>query len=148
MKKRGYSSKVDTWALGVMLYEMLMGVTPFHSYEMKDLIAKINDGRYKLTLKEPITIECSLFLVQCLQSNEADRIPMEELQDHPFISASMHGSPLTRMKLDQFDDEMKKSEQFEAPYNTIIKGQDSVTNDDHSVVYSTKNGDQLKILVN
>jgi len=56
LKKRGYSSKVDTWALGVMLYEMLMGVTPFHSYEMKDLIAKINDGRYKLTLKEQITI--------------------------------------------------------------------------------------------
>ena len=46
-----------------MLYEMLMGVTPFHSYEMKDLIAKINDGRYKLTLQEPITIECSLFLI-------------------------------------------------------------------------------------
>ena len=79
MKKRGYSAKVDTWALGVMLYEMLMGVTPFHSYEMKDLIAKINDGRYTLNLKEPITIECSLFLIQCLQSNEADRIPMEEL---------------------------------------------------------------------
>ena len=66
LKKRGYSSKVDTWALGVMLYEMLMGVTPFHSYEMKDLIAKINDGRYKLTLKEQITIQCSLFLIQCL----------------------------------------------------------------------------------
>lgn len=79
LKKRGYSAKVDTWALGVMLYEMLMGVTPFHSYEMKDLIAKINDGRYTLNLNEPITIECSLFLIQCLQSNEADRIPMEEL---------------------------------------------------------------------
>ena len=56
LKKRGYSEKVDTWALGVMLYEMLVGLTPFHSFEMKDLIAKINDGRYKLSLKdnEPI----------------------------------------------------------------------------------------------
>jgi serine/threonine protein kinase len=25
LKKRGYSSKVDTWAIGVMLYELLMG---------------------------------------------------------------------------------------------------------------------------
>jgi len=54
---------VDTWALGVMLYEMLVGVTPFHSYEMKDLIAKINDGRYKLSVPEPICIEICLFLV-------------------------------------------------------------------------------------
>jgi len=56
LKKRGYSEKVDTWAMGVLLYEMLVGVTPFHSFEMKDLIAKINDGRYKLSLKdnEPI----------------------------------------------------------------------------------------------
>ena len=63
LKKRGYSEKVDTWALGVMLYEMLVGVTPFHSYEMKDLIAKINDGRYKLSAPEPICIEICLFLV-------------------------------------------------------------------------------------
>ena len=62
LKKRGYSSKVDTWAIGVMLYELLMGVTPFHAYEMKDLINKINDGKYVLKLEEPISIECALFL--------------------------------------------------------------------------------------
>ena len=41
-----------------MLYEMLVGLTPFHSFEMKDLIKKINDGRYKLTVldSEPIYI--------------------------------------------------------------------------------------------
>ena len=71
---------MDTWALGVIIYEMLMGVTPFHSYEMKDLIAKINDGRYNLALDEPITVECALFLTQCLQMNENERIPVDELQ--------------------------------------------------------------------
>lgn len=55
--------KVDTWALGVMLYEMLVGVTPFHSFEMKDLIAKINDGRYKLSLQEPVCVETCLYMV-------------------------------------------------------------------------------------
>jgi serine/threonine protein kinase len=47
-----------------MLYEMMVGVTPFHSYEMKDLISKINDGRYKLSAQgELISIETCLFLV-------------------------------------------------------------------------------------
>lgn len=63
LKKRGYTAKVDTWALGVMLYEMLVGVTPFHSFEMKDLIAKINDGRYKVSLEEPACVETCLFMV-------------------------------------------------------------------------------------
>lgn len=66
LKKRGYTSKVDTWAMGVMLYELLIGVTPFHAYEMKDLIQKINDGKYLLKLNEPVSIECALFLSQTL----------------------------------------------------------------------------------
>ena len=51
-----------------MLYEMLVGLTPFHSHEMKDLIAKINDGRYKISLfdSEQVAVETCLFLVQCL----------------------------------------------------------------------------------
>lgn len=95
LKKRGYSEKVDTWALGVILYEMLVGVTPFHSYEMKDLIAKINDGRYKLSLNEPIAVETCLFLVQCLQMNENDRVPVEELGEHPFIDKELLSNALT-----------------------------------------------------
>lgn len=79
LKKRGYTSKVDTWAIGVMLYELLMGVTPFHAYEMKDLINKINEGKYMLKLDEPITIECALFLSQCLQTNENDRLNMDQI---------------------------------------------------------------------
>jgi len=49
-----------------MLYELLMGKTPFHSYEMKDLLTKINDGKYQLSLNEPIAVEIALFLTETL----------------------------------------------------------------------------------
>lgn len=68
-----------------MCYELLCGQTPFHSYEMKDLVAKINKGDYTVGLKEPILIECALFLTQCLQANESDRITADELVNHPFL---------------------------------------------------------------
>ena len=106
LKKRGYSAKVDTWALGVMLYEMLVGVTPFHSFEMKDLVAKINDGRYKINLNEPPCIETCLFMVQCLQMNENDRIPVEELTEHPFIVEDLKSNALSPMDIEAFNSEM------------------------------------------
>ena len=103
LKKRGYSAKVDTWALGVMLYEMLVGVTPFHSFEMKDLIAKINDGRYKVSLEEPACVETCLFMVQCLQMNENDRIPVEELTEHPFINEGLINKELCPLDIEAFN---------------------------------------------
>ena len=70
-----------------MLFEMVVGVTPFHSYEMRDLVRKINDGRFRLTSeKEPIKIESCLFLLDCMQAIEENRIQMNKLFDHPFIS--------------------------------------------------------------
>ena len=125
-----------------------MGVTPFHSYEMKDLIAKINDGRYTLNLNEPITIECSLFLIQCLQSNEADRIPMEELQDHPFISKILEGNPLTGMSTEEFTQELSALDpSITAPMKNTVGSTNIEKGQSYSCIYSTKNGDQLKILV-
>jgi serine/threonine protein kinase len=67
LRKRNYTYKVDVWALGIMCFEMIMGKTPFHSYEMKDLIQKINRGDYMLKLEEEaIALEVALFLSQTL----------------------------------------------------------------------------------
>jgi hypothetical protein len=55
---------------------------------MKDLIAKINAGRYTISTKEPLSIECALFLSQCLQANETDRINFKDLLNHPFIQTA------------------------------------------------------------
>ena len=62
---------MDTWALGVILYELLVGITPYHCYEMRELVRKINDGRYKLSVDgESVKVETCLFLLECLQTHE------------------------------------------------------------------------------
>lgn len=88
LKRRCYNDTVDTWALGVILFELLVGITPFHCYDMKELVRKINDGRYKLNIEggETIKIETCLFLLECLQTQEQNRIMAKDLVDHPFIS--------------------------------------------------------------
>ena len=91
LKRKFYNDSVDTWAMGCILYELLMGQTPFHSFEMKELVRKINDGRYKLTIEggERVKIETCLFLLECLQILEVNRIECRDLVDTPFISDEM-----------------------------------------------------------
>ena len=94
-----------------MLYEMLVGVTPFHSFEMKDLIAKINDGRYKLSItpEEPVHIQTCLFLIQCLTMTEKERMPIEELSEHPFIQEQLMSTPLSPLNIEHFNSDMQGS---------------------------------------
>ena len=44
-----YGYAVDWWSMGVILYEMLVGATPFWSTTVQDLFEEITDGEYMYT---------------------------------------------------------------------------------------------------
>lgn len=90
LKKVGYSYKVDIWAIGIICYELLVGRTPFHARNLEDLVSKIDKGDYFVNGKdEEMTVECALFLSQCLQSDEMNRIDADYLVVHPFLSLDL-----------------------------------------------------------
>ena len=41
LKRQQYTAKCDIWSLGLILYELLFGVTPWHSQNLIELISKI-----------------------------------------------------------------------------------------------------------
>ena len=47
----GYNEKVDIWAIGVLLYEMIYGTNPFFSEYMSDVVDKISIAEYSFDLK-------------------------------------------------------------------------------------------------
>lgn len=45
--RTGYSFEVDVWALGVIMYTMLVGQGPFQASKVEKIYEKIKHGDYK-----------------------------------------------------------------------------------------------------
>jgi serine/threonine protein kinase len=44
----GYSSSIDLWAMGVLLYEMLVGKPPFYNTSIKETTKRIKECSFTL----------------------------------------------------------------------------------------------------
>ena len=82
-----YTDKVDSWALGCILCELVTGSPPFNRSTAKKVLKNIQRGWYEIALKsEPLYIETCLFLLECLQMQETDRMSVDSLLTAPLIS--------------------------------------------------------------
>ena len=87
-ENKPYSKKSDIWALGVILFELLNTLTPFHAKNRPEFENKVHESSYNLreACKENLTLECILFLSHCLQHNENERKSYTDLMKHPYIT--------------------------------------------------------------
>ena len=81
MKKNIYSVKNDIWSIGIMIYELLHGETPWECKTEKELMDKM--------VKDPVTFRESLnlsdgmksFIKKCLEVKEEQRMSLADLKE-------------------------------------------------------------------
>ena len=74
----GHDKNVDWWALGVLMYEMLIGVTPFFNRNRQVLVQKIKNSKIIFPDRQHYKIEYSDALVdlvsKLLKKNRLERM--------------------------------------------------------------------------
>lgn len=72
IRKNGYNKSTDFWSLGILLYEMLIGCTPFFDSDPLKIYQKINQG--KILFPKKIDKNAKLIIKHFLNMNQNERL--------------------------------------------------------------------------
>jgi len=114
----GHDKAVDWWSLGILLYELTVGIPPFYSQNVNEMYNKIQHGvlRFPPFLSEP----CKAMIVALLNRDPKKRLgskaDIDDLKAHAFF------------KDINFEKMMKK--EIDPPYKPKIKANDTTSNFD------------------
>mmetsp|Transcript_50549 Transcript_50549/g.130289 ORF Transcript_50549/g.130289 Transcript_50549/m.130289 type:complete len:389 (-) Transcript_50549:505-1671(-) len=86
--REGHNRSLDWWGLGIILYEMLVGIPPFYSPDTKVMKAAILKG--KIRFPPHISFEARSLVEKLLARKAEDRLGAgkggaEEIKRHPFF---------------------------------------------------------------
>ena len=87
-----YNYKVDIWALGTLLFNLLTGTYPFKGKNISELKDNLRKGAYKIPREVVVSLECIDFLNSCLKFDYSKRKDAQSLLDHPFLTKKQFDS--------------------------------------------------------
>nr|AML77593.1 putative LOV domain-containing protein [Dipsacus asper] len=89
IKGAGHSSAIDWWALGILLYEMLYGRTPFRGKNRQKTFANILYKDLTFPSSIPVSLAARQLINALLNRDPASRLGSSggasEIKDHPFF---------------------------------------------------------------
>ncbi|EKM80493.1 hypothetical protein AGABI1DRAFT_113660 [Agaricus bisporus var. burnettii JB137-S8] len=119
LDEQGYSKIVDFWSLGVLLFEMCCGWSPFYAEDIQQMYKNICFGKIRFP-KGVICEEGKQFVKGLLNRNPKHRLGAKgdaaELKDHPFF--------------DGLDWEALARKEIAPPFKPVVESDESVNNFD------------------
>jgi len=104
-----YDYSVDIWSLGILLYELLYGHSPFKASSTKNVILNIKTHELSLDDKnKKISSSCKDLITKLLNSNPQKRLKIKDILEHPFVKKHSRKLLFTKkLSSDNKDDQIK-----------------------------------------
>ncbi|KAF9246987.1 kinase-like domain-containing protein [Melanogaster broomeanus] len=119
LDEHGYSKLVDFWSLGVLLFEMCCGWSPFYAEDTQQMYKNICFGKIRFP-RNVISEEGKMFVKGLLNRNPKHRLgsqrDAEELKEHPFFAS--------------IDWKALSMKQVTPPFKPIVESDESTANFD------------------
>ncbi|KAL4464498.1 hypothetical protein ABPG72_003908 [Tetrahymena utriculariae] len=81
--RQPYDYRIDIWALGVLIYELLHGCAPFKGKTFKEIQRKIEKGDVQFS--DQISDQSKQLICKVLQANPSRRISIEDIMSHAWM---------------------------------------------------------------
>ncbi|XP_077483941.1 aurora kinase A-B-like isoform X3 [Amblyomma americanum] len=81
-----YNEKVDHWALGILIYEFLVGKPPFESETTQETYQRIRNARVQFP--PYVSADARDIIGKLLKTRPADRISLDEVLSHPWVTTN------------------------------------------------------------
>jgi len=114
LKGGAHGKPVDWWSLGILLYELTVGIPPFYSQNVNEMYHKIQHGA--LRFPPFLTEECRELIIGLLNRNPDDRLgsgsgDVEQIKAHPFFK-DMDWDKMMKKEIDPpFKPKVKNAEE-------------------------------------
>ena len=87
VNRTGYGKEIDVWSLGILLYEMIHGYSPFRpnkpDFDENDVMENIIN--HNITFQKNISPECKKLIYGLLDPNINNRYTVEDIYNSEFI---------------------------------------------------------------
>ena len=83
LQKKSYDYTVDIWGLGILLYELMHGYSPYRAKKIEDIYSNIKHKRMKCSSR--ISSEVKDLLTSILQVQPKDRLSIEGILEHSWV---------------------------------------------------------------
>jgi serine/threonine protein kinase len=87
VKHRLYGKEIDAWSLGILLYEMIHGYSPFRpnkpNFDEKDVMENIIN--HNLNFDKNVSSECEKLIYGLLDPNIINRYKVEDIYNSEFV---------------------------------------------------------------